>query len=78
MAGFENSSIPNLNPLKPFQVNIFGICVSSFKILFGPPTHVYVLWLIVTGKGIPSELLNFNISVCEIIIGWIISSHFGK
>ncbi len=74
MIGFENASISNLNPhlnitsLKPFQVNIFLICVSSFNVLFGPPTHIYVLWLIVTGKEIALEFLNFNLSVCEMIV----------
>ncbi len=74
MAGFENSSISNLNPhlnvtsLGGFHVHISWICVLCFNVLFGPPTHIYVLWLIVTGKGIASEFLNFQACVSEIII----------
>ncbi|XDV38353.1 hypothetical protein PO909_007792 [Leuciscus waleckii] len=73
MAGFENSSIPDLNPylsitsLDHIQLNVFTsvLCIS---VLFGPPTHAYILWLIVKGRRIASEFLNFNISVCEICI----------
>ncbi len=74
MAGFENSSIPNLNPhlnvtsLDGFRVYIFWTCVQCFNVLFGPPTHVYILWLIVTGKRITSEFLNFQACVSEIIM----------
>ncbi len=42
--------------------------MSSFNILLGPPTHVYVLWLIETGKEIAPEFLNLNLSVCEMIV----------
>jgi len=38
-----------------------------FCLLFGVPTHSYVLWLIVQGKRIPADILNVNLTVCEII-----------
>ncbi len=73
MAGFENSSISNLNPhlnvtSLDFQADILRTSVVCFNILFGPPTHIFVLWLIVTGGRILSEFLNFNLSICEMII----------
>ncbi len=73
MAGFENSSISNLNPhlnatSLDLQVNLFRSCVLCSNVLFGPPTHVYVLWLIVTGGRIVSEFLNLNLSICEMTI----------
>ncbi len=77
MAGFENSSISNLNShlnvtSLDFQADILRTSVVCFNILFGPPTHIFVLWLIVTGGRIVSEFLNFNLSICEMIIWWII------
>ncbi len=73
MAGFENSSISNLNPhlnitSLDLQVDLFTICVLCFNLLFGPPTHIYVLWLIVTGGRNVSEFLNLNLSICEMTI----------
>ncbi len=48
----------------------FGIMsiLDIFNLLFGCPTHSYVLWLIVTGtgRGVASELFMLNLSVCEI------------
>ncbi|XP_077053545.1 uncharacterized protein LOC143704262 [Siphateles boraxobius] len=38
-----------------------------FCLLFGVPTHSYVLWLIARGKRIPLEIFNVNLTVCEII-----------
>lgn len=68
----ENSSIPNLNlnvtSNDYFLVNVFRSCVLCFNVLFGSPVHAYVLWLIVTGRGIASEFLYIQVSVSEIII----------
>ncbi|XP_050948634.1 hydroxycarboxylic acid receptor 2-like [Labeo rohita] len=47
---------------------IVKICVFSINVLFGFPTHAYVIWLIIsgTGSGVASEFFNLNLSVCEI------------
>ncbi|KAA0719815.1 hypothetical protein E1301_Tti011758 [Triplophysa tibetana] len=44
------------------------ISVYSINVLFGLPTHSFIIWLIVTGtgSGIASDFLIFNLSVCEI------------
>ncbi|XP_048023353.1 hydroxycarboxylic acid receptor 2-like [Megalobrama amblycephala] len=44
------------------------MCMFSINLLFGFPTHSYVIWLIVTGtgSGVASEFFNLNLSVCEI------------
>ncbi|XDV38331.1 hypothetical protein PO909_007770 [Leuciscus waleckii] len=42
-----------------------------FNLLFGVPTHSYVLWLIARGRRIPSEIFNVNLTVCEIIYSFI-------
>ncbi|XP_056587664.1 somatostatin receptor type 5-like [Triplophysa dalaica] len=44
------------------------ICVSCINFLFGLPTHIYIVWLIVKGtkSAIASEFLILNLSVCEI------------
>ncbi|XP_050948640.1 C-C chemokine receptor type 8-like [Labeo rohita] len=54
-----------------------GMCVLSLSLLFGLPTHSYVIWLIITGtgNGVASEFFNLNLSVCE--IGSSISAMFG-
>ncbi|XP_058613442.1 uracil nucleotide/cysteinyl leukotriene receptor-like [Onychostoma macrolepis] len=43
-------------------------CMFSINVLFGLPTHSYIIWLIVkgTGSGVASEFFNLNLSVCEI------------
>ncbi|XP_057215762.1 C-C chemokine receptor type 8-like [Triplophysa rosa] len=45
---------------------IIEMCVCSINVLLGLFTHFYVMWLIVTGKGIASEFFYLNLSVCEI------------
>nr|XP_055035557.1 uracil nucleotide/cysteinyl leukotriene receptor-like [Misgurnus anguillicaudatus] len=44
------------------------IFISSINVLFGLPTHSYIIWLIYTEtkSGIASRLFNLNLSVCEI------------
>ncbi|XP_056114214.1 uracil nucleotide/cysteinyl leukotriene receptor-like [Rhinichthys klamathensis goyatoka] len=44
------------------------ICGHVICLLFGLPTHSYILWLIVTGtgSGVASEFFIFNLSVCEL------------
>ncbi len=48
----------------------YDLVLLTISILFGLPTHSYILWLIVkgTGRGIASEFFNLNISVCEIML----------
>ncbi|XP_059381408.1 C-C chemokine receptor type 8-like [Carassius carassius] len=43
-------------------------CLNSISLLFGLPTHFYVIWLIITGSGsgVASAFFNLNLSVCEI------------
>ncbi len=48
----------------------YDVTLHVISILFGLPTHSYILWLIVkgTGRGIASEFFNLNISICEIML----------
>ncbi len=50
------------------NMNDLDICVCSISILFGIPTHFYVIWLTVTGteSGVASEFFNLNLTFCEI------------
>ncbi|XP_048021377.1 uracil nucleotide/cysteinyl leukotriene receptor-like [Megalobrama amblycephala] len=43
------------------------ICVYSISFLFGLPTHIYVIWLIITGagSGVASEFFILNFSISE-------------
>ncbi len=65
-----------------------GMSVFSISLLFGLPTHSYVIWLIITGtgsgvaseffnlkSGVASEFFNLNLSVCE--IGNSLNAMFG-
>ncbi|XP_056114208.1 G-protein coupled receptor 35-like [Rhinichthys klamathensis goyatoka] len=47
-------------------VNRLDIFLYSINLLFGLPTHSYVIWLIITGSGVASEFFNLNLSVCEL------------
>ncbi|XP_056301824.1 mu-type opioid receptor-like [Danio aesculapii] len=49
--------------------DVVELCVYGFNLLFGLPTHSYVLWLVIirSGSGASSEFFIFNLSVCEII-----------
>ncbi|XP_077063569.1 hydroxycarboxylic acid receptor 2-like [Siphateles boraxobius] len=44
------------------------ICTFSINLLFGFPTHSYIIWLIITGtgSGVASEFFILNLSVCEL------------
>ncbi|XP_050948624.1 uracil nucleotide/cysteinyl leukotriene receptor-like [Labeo rohita] len=67
-----NTTIPGAsnNTTTPYilMTSSLEICIFSINVLFGLPTHSYVIWLIIkgTGKGVASEFFNFNLSVCEI------------
>jgi len=48
-------------------VNRPDIFLYSIDLLFGLPTHSYVIWLIITGTGsVASEFFNLNLSFCEL------------
>ncbi len=61
--GTSNSSIQSIVLVDSLKLYVFSI-----NLLFGLPTHSYVIWLIITGvrSGVASEFLNLNLSVCEI------------
>jgi len=48
----------------------YDAVIYAIQFVFGFPTHSYIVWLIVTGKGtgIASEFFTLNISVCEIML----------
>ncbi|XP_058613441.1 hydroxycarboxylic acid receptor 2-like [Onychostoma macrolepis] len=54
------------NTTTPFPLD--SVPLFSINVLFGLPTHSYVIWLIVTGtgSGVASEFFNLNNSFCEI------------
>ncbi len=60
----------NITYLSRYYNAPYDLVLHSISILFGLPTHSYILWLIVkgTGRGIASEFFNLNISVCEIML----------
>ncbi|ROL47377.1 G-protein coupled receptor 4 [Anabarilius grahami] len=66
---FEVFPSTNLTAFENTPVTTMTICVLIFSLLFGLPTHSYVIWLIITrtGNGVASEFLNLNLTVCEII-----------
>ncbi|XP_067280768.1 uracil nucleotide/cysteinyl leukotriene receptor-like [Pseudorasbora parva] len=49
-------------------IDSLEICGYTICLLFGLPTHSYIIWLIVTGtgSGVASEFFTLNLSVCEI------------
>ncbi|XP_051734829.1 C-C chemokine receptor type 8-like [Ctenopharyngodon idella] len=65
-----NSTTPgaSTNSTAPsrLQLRNLEMCVFSINLLFGLPTHSYIIWLIITGSGVASEFFNLNLSVCEI------------
>ncbi|XP_077053543.1 G-protein coupled receptor 4-like [Siphateles boraxobius] len=60
----------NLTEQESEPLDFFRISLFSISLLFGLPTHSYVIWLIVTGtgNGVASEFFNLNLSVCEVIL----------
>ncbi|XP_056114209.1 G-protein coupled receptor 35-like [Rhinichthys klamathensis goyatoka] len=49
-------------------ISRLDVCVYLINVLFGFPTHSYVIWLIITGtgNGVASEFFLLKLSVCEI------------
>ncbi|XP_052443612.1 G-protein coupled receptor 35-like [Carassius gibelio] len=48
------------------EIPNMDICICIISILFGLPTHSYIIWLIITGTGVASDFFNLNLSFCEI------------
>ncbi len=61
----------NLTTYEDLLLNGFRAGLLCFNVLFGVPTHSYVLWLIFRGRRIPSEFFNINLTVCEIMYSLI-------
>ncbi|KAG1932888.1 hypothetical protein F2P79_020881, partial [Pimephales promelas] len=61
-----NSTTDSFWLLKSLQISIVSI-----NLLFGFPTHCYIIWLIITGtgSGVASEFFILNLSVCLSITG---------
>ncbi len=62
----------NLTTYEDLLLNGFRAGLLCFNLLFGVPTHSYVLWLIARGRRIPSEFLGFNLTVCDLIYSLIV------
>ncbi len=73
----ENFTSPEVHPStnlttdEDLLLNGFRTGLLCFNLLFGVPTHSYVLWLIFRGRRIPSEFFNINITVCNLLYSLI-------
>ncbi|XP_058613436.1 hydroxycarboxylic acid receptor 2-like [Onychostoma macrolepis] len=58
----------NITTQSNWQLDSINNPLFCINILFGLPTHSYIIWLIVTGtgSGVASEFFNLNNSFCEI------------
>ncbi|XP_073791506.1 P2Y purinoceptor 8-like [Danio rerio] len=63
-----NSSTPDVYANFSDPTPYLETCLFTLNVLLGPPTHFYILWLIITGakSKIASEFFNLNLSICEI------------
>ncbi len=67
-----NSTTPgaSTNDTTPYSwiMSDVEVCMFSINVLFGLPTHSYIIWLIMTGtrSGVASEFFTVNLSVSEI------------
>ncbi len=74
----ENFTSPEIHPstnlttYEDLLLNGFRAGLLCFNLLFGVPTHSYVLWLIFRGGRIPSEFFNINLTVCDLIYSLIV------
>ncbi|XP_051734818.1 uracil nucleotide/cysteinyl leukotriene receptor-like [Ctenopharyngodon idella] len=50
-------------------MNFVETCILGINFLFGVPTNIYVIWLIITGtgSGVASEFFRLNLSICELV-----------
>ncbi|XP_077050322.1 C-C chemokine receptor type 8-like [Siphateles boraxobius] len=71
----ENFNSTEVHPSTIIQESLiltgFRIGLLGFNLLFGVPTHSYVLLLIARRRRIPSEIFNVNLTVCEIIYSFV-------
>ncbi len=74
----ENFTSPEVHPStnlttdEDLLLNGFRAGLLCFNLLFGVPTHSYVLWLKFRGRRrIASEFFNINLTVCEIMYSLI-------
>ncbi|XP_056587649.1 C-C chemokine receptor type 8-like [Triplophysa dalaica] len=72
MEEISNFTTPVPSPFSAYgfwHKGVVEMCLFVFSFLSGIPTHAYVIYLIVTGKGngIASEIFILNLSVCEIL-----------
>ncbi len=74
----ENFTSPEVHPStnlttdEDLLLNGFRAGLLCFNVLFGVPTHSYVLWLIFRGRRrIASEFFNINLTVCDLIYSLI-------
>ncbi|XP_051532916.1 C-C chemokine receptor 1-like protein 1 [Myxocyprinus asiaticus] len=56
----------NMTDALEHNLPTIAVAVHVINFLFGLPTHSYILWLIITGRGIASDFFTLNISICEI------------
>ncbi len=56
-----NSTTPSIWIVNDLEMSM--VCINLLLVL---PTHSYVIWLIIRGNGVGSEIFNLNLSVCEI------------
>ncbi len=61
-----HEACPNLTTSEFYEIGILELYVFGFSFMIGLPTNAYVIWLIITGRGIvvPSEFFILNLSVC--------------
>ncbi|XP_056114219.1 G-protein coupled receptor 35-like [Rhinichthys klamathensis goyatoka] len=66
--GASNNSTMGSGTDGIWEADEIEIWIFSISLLFGPPTHSYVIWLIVTGsgRGVASEFFQLNLFCCEI------------
>ncbi len=59
----------NITKEPAYKIPTHDLAVYTINVLFGLPIHSYILWLIARGawRGIASEILILNASVCEIV-----------
>ncbi|XP_039516002.1 chemokine XC receptor 1-like [Pimephales promelas] len=65
---FTTTEASNLTTHSIGLMDYLEISVYSINLLFGFPTHCYIIWLIITGtgSGVASEFFILNLSVCEL------------
>nr|XP_055035565.1 C-C chemokine receptor type 8-like [Misgurnus anguillicaudatus] len=62
------STSANSTSSSEVSLGILEICVYSINFLLGFPTHFFIIYLIITGRGsgFASDFFHLNLSICEI------------